>query len=623
MATANIEEFEIVNFDSNEDGTNIEMVAAHPVDSSSGTDENKSAGFALPLVVFFFLTAVGLILITSPDVTIKKGNESTSRFFVADLAFTVFMIGGLVVMVLFLLLDPTTPIDDRHGTSTNAHQHWQGSVRHHLVLFGIIPFFFIGSTLIIAQMAAECRCLDVWSQCHGNRIFRLHLTALSYTIARAVFTGFEMILCCLFHRRHFRKTTPVMLGLAVLQSANAILWVDSLITESYTEAKTNGTKKIIECYGEEGLYRNHTSHVIACVTMTKIAFSFIHTYSAYLYPFEIEFLFLVVECVAHWFIDCAADGPHDVGSSSQSPTSVRDRPEVQSCLYNFASRLLWSVRYRYYEWKHLRRTGEPNEANEETSLTAELNRKDQGQNARRSMLGRLMNSCGSQCSSIVCRCLCRFPWNLLWQMFTCVFHVVFVLIAIVDFNYNGQDFEQIFYSYRIVFWSMLVLCDCVGQFTVGCRQPSRPRDGVEWLFIVTSFATFCRLMLSVLANVFSTHDRNRVDRFLDELLDVGQVLMQTVFYFYAKDVRVNPGGAKTVFKAVVFYMAVGNGFRWFEHSLIESHHPLKSFESNYYANWSFIKSVMEPAELIYRFNSFILFMNVYLDFIQQQKSAVD
>jgi len=155
---------------------------------------------------------------------------------------------------------------------------------------------------------------------HGD-VRREHITDLIYSIVRVIYLCVMLIVCVKFNEAHFNQNTLVLAGLAVVQATNLSIWLDALLHESDVfSSERNGTYEKWRCF--DGSDVNVSDHFDQCFNRTTDEYQLLTYARPYLYPFIMEYLMLVIECVADWFFSDARrhDGtaPSTVASASSS-----------------------------------------------------------------------------------------------------------------------------------------------------------------------------------------------------------------------------------------------------------------------------------------------------------------
>jgi len=134
-----------------------------------------------------------------------------------------------------------------------------------------------------------------------------HLADLVYPAARAIYLFVELIVCVRFNEVDFYQNTLVLAGLAVVQATNLSAWMDALVNESEVfSSELNATYELSRCFNDTAV----SPHVVQCFHRSTGEFHLLVSASPYLYPFIVEYLMLVMECVADWFFSDARRHRH-------------------------------------------------------------------------------------------------------------------------------------------------------------------------------------------------------------------------------------------------------------------------------------------------------------------------
>jgi len=106
----------------------------------------------------------------------------------------------------------------------------------------------------------------------------------------------------------------------------------------------------------------------------------------------------------------------------------------------------------------------------------------------------------------------------------------------------------------------------------------------------------------------------------EEVINMLQIGTQVAFYAHAKSVQTDIDEEmscyqlkRSILQIVLAYFAVCNFAVWAENSFIEIRSSGTSWQKQYYDNWTIIYNIFNPLALVFRFNSFLLFLNVFLD----------
>ena len=206
-----------------------------------------------------------------------------------------------------------------------------------------------------------------------------------------------------------------------------------------------------------------------------------------------------------------------------------------------------------------------------------------------------------------------------------------VLLGIYYFQLNDINYRNIFMSYRIAYWIALSLAALVGyvasrQFLSGPMNP----NAFEYFVILSCIGPIMLNIFTIIASVHIVGFSVPKGLFIvNEVANIIQICTQVVFYAYAKSVQIQFADhtqfaddenndrelhhKRSIFTGAILYFAICNAFLWVSDSLVETHSEETSWQKQYFDNWPLIYNIFNPVSLVFRFNSFFLFLNVLLD----------
>ena len=509
-------------------------------------------------------------------------------------------------------------------------QPWHRLIQRNIKLFGIVPFYFAVFTFDVFRLIAEGRCIDAWMTCSNSVVRFEHITDLVYPVVRTFYLCVELIVCVKFNAADFFQNTLVLVGLAIVQATNLSTWLDALVDESTVfSSDRNWTYELSRCFN--GTDVNISDHFVQCFSRTTGEYDQLEFASPYLYPFIMEYLMLVIECVADWFFSDATQHKRPLppnASSSQPP-----RP---------TSRL-----------EHAESANDRNGDAELLPITSCIEQQQQAQQGTDATVSRasasvLLDSGGHQGDDVplIDRMLSesgfehinpdvdrppetwfdRCPWFFVSVVSSLIASFMLVIFGIYDFSLGEIGYRNVFVCYRSGYWLSLSLAAVFG-YAASRRFPSMPMNpnGFEYFVILSCIGPILQSIFTVIANVQTDGFVVPMKMFLtEELTNILQICTQVVFYAYAKGIQIrsDEGGENNeyefkrkwaILKGVISCFAVCNAAVWIVDSFIETRRSVTSWQKQYFDNWPLLYNAFNPLSLVFRFGSFLLFLNVLLD----------
>jgi len=497
-------------------------------------------------------------------------------------------------------------------------QPWHRLLRKNVKLFGIIPFYFGVFVFDVFRLIANGWCISEWMLCTNDLVRIERLVDLLYPIARAGYLFVELIVCIKFNAADIFHNTLVLIALAFVQATNLSGWLDALVSESdVLSSQQNWTLDLSRCFNETDVNRTLivSDHFIQCLSGTTGEYQLLDSVSPYLYPFIVEYLMLVIECVADWFFSDAARHRDGVVAMSHldRARSTTSTPNNES-----GTALAEVTSFADQEDGH-----PPCDAAADIQASSSHREDIQREDIQ------FVHPRVSQSANIS-----SYSWVAL------VASVILPLIASFGFLicgiYNfclGQIayiYRNVFMIYRIVYWLALVLAALIGY--VACRKfPSTATKptGFEYFVIISCVGPILQSVFTIVANVATNGFVVPMGMFLtEEITNIVEIFAQVVFYAYAKSVQIRNDEnnndhdeqnqrtirwKRSVLMSVLSSFAICNGFLWIEDSFIDTRSSATSWQKEYYKNWPLIYNMFNPLTLVFRFNSALLFLNVLLD----------
>jgi len=547
---------------------------------------------------------------------------------------------AVVCLVLMLRYADTRLADD--CVADADLQPWHLFLRRNIKLFGIVPFYFAIFVFDIFRLNAELKCVDVWTALCANGDVRVeHITDLVYPVARVIYLLFELIVCVKFNASNFYQNTLVLAGLAVVQATNLSAWLDALVDESVVfSSHRNSTYELSRCFNET--IANISEHFVQCFRRTTGEYDLLEAASPYLYPFIVEYLMLVTECVADWFFS-DAEQHHGIPAPTVQlapPSRPTSGTQFDVGMRNAGSSGQPNTSYGSMNVEQQSPQGASADISRASSSNSvfQFDAGDrQGENMR--LLGAVPSNDAIPSTStvdgpagfvhvdavdgVLPETWCdRCPWFFVSVILSSIASFLFVIFGIFNLFLGEVGYLNVFMFYRICYWLALSMAALVG-YVASRRFPSCSMNpnGFEYFVIFSCIGPILQSIFTMVANV-------RMDIFriflTEEITNILQICTQAVFYAYAKSIQIRTDGdnvtsdfelrrKRSILTGVLSYFAVCNFALWVEDSFIETRSSETSWQRQYFDNWPLIYNIFNPLSLVFRFNSVFLFLNVLFD----------
>jgi hypothetical protein len=191
----------------------------------------------------------------------------------------------------------------------------------------------------------------------------------------------------------------------------------------------------------------------------------------------------------------------------------------------------------------------------------------------------------------------------------------------------SPDFSILFAAYRVFFWSVFTLLTLVAYLAIKCTPAIQWVDSqvtsFEYFIIVCHVGTTLYSTFGITATLISNKEIPNIELHLvEKIFNMAQYCSQVVFYFWARGVR-RPSEelldtSKRVsvpfllLQGVIVSLAVLNLTMWIEDSFVElAHTESESLETEFFIRWQAIYNVLNPINLLFRFNSALLFYELH------------
>jgi len=534
------------------------------------------------LILFILIFATSLALTICRYMMVSQPGRFPS--YIATLWIISWEVVASIFLVLLLCVANTKPA---HSYVT-GDQSWHGFIRRNIKLFGIVPFFVAIFVYDVFRLIYNAKCHDAWVACSSSVVRREHVTDLFFAAVRIIFLLTELIVCVKCNARDFFQNTLVLMGLAVIEATNLSCWLDALVDESLvfsSEGNWTYRYELSHCFNDTSV--NISEHFVKCYNRATNEFELLESASPYLYPFIMEYLMLVIECVAGWFF-------HDAHTHSAPPVTNDGNAE----------RMEPSTSNGY---------GSINVGTDGASSSDSV-----GENEP--LIRRPHQEGPDQAAADQARCrFTRCPRFFLFVIVIILLGVLFLILGIFHLFLDDIGYRDFFMSYRIGYWVLLILAALLG-FIASHKFDSEPRNwnGLEFLMTGSSIGPFLQCLLSLIATAALTEDSSVPTAvFLtEEISNMLHIFTQLIFYEQAKIIRIRPDETtrwRVVLKAAIMCFVVCNFVLWVEDSFIETRNSMNSWQKYYFDNWPLLYNIFNPWSLVFRFNSALLFLNVLFD----------
>ena len=514
----------------------------------------------------------------------------------------------------------------RYPNADTSLQPWHRFLRHNIKLIGIVPFFFAIFVFDVFRLIASLTCIDAWFACSNNGVLVEHITDILYPIVRTVYLCFELVVCVKFNAADFYQSTRVLAGLAIVQATNLSSWLDALVDESHIFlSERNWTHEIPSCFDESSV--NISEHFVQCFERRTDEYKLLELASPYLFPFIMEFLMLVIECVADWFFgDAERHGETPQAPPAQPPRQMSGDASLASsvAIAENGGTQLQRTTYGSTQVEQQPQRG----ADATTSLRASSSNSVFDASGRQDehmpLIGDFVNvqaDTGVQATSWFDHC----PWLFLSVILPSFASFLFVIFGIYDFCLGQDKYRDVFMCYRSGYWLALTLAALIGyrsrslKFPIGPMNPS----GFEYFVILSCIGPILQSIFTIVANVQTDGFIVPMGMFLtEEITNIIHICTQIVFYAFAKSIQIPTDEGnnarefqrrRSILTGVIAYYAVCNAALWVEDSFIDTRSSVTSWQKRYFDNWPLIYNVFNPLSLMFRFNSFLLFLDVLFD----------
>ena len=332
--------------------------------------------------------------------------------------------------------------------------------------------------------------------------------------------------------------------------------------------------------------------------------------SPYLFPFIMEYLMLVMECVADWFFSNA-----DHGSQASMANNGSDEELVPVA---------------GDQHQQGANAAEGRVHSPDSNLQSDdSDRQDDRRDAPSLAIAAGYEHVAPDPCYVPASWYHGFPWQFLVGFASLIASVLFVVFGI-DNYYLGNNIRVYLYllmCYRSGYWLALSIVALIG-YAASRRLQSGPMNpkGFEYFVILSSVGPIIQSVFTTVAYLMSDGYLIPTGMLLTEAItNVMHIFIQVAFYAHVKSVqiRAKEGEAisefairckRSILLGVSAYFAVCNFAIWVEDSFrSETHYSEISWLKQYIHNWPLVYNAFNPLALVFRFNSALLFLNVLFD----------
>jgi len=525
----------------------------------------------------------------------------------------VLMSVAVVFAVAFFLLPASLVSRDRHHggqdgpVSASRRLLLATFIRQNVVVVGILLFYVISSVPDLLRVINESVCWQAFSQCSATHdACAAHHVDLFYYSVRLVLTSMIVLMCWSFRGVVMCRNLFVSLGLATFAAAMSCLWFDTWLTELIENLKrdsqlrhhhhhhklTATMAQILDSYDiDDDVYDRTT----ACRTHNTTIDNLLATYERFFYPCTFELALLVIHSVVHWY----SNSQHLSSTSHQ-----RQAPETLPLLS-----------YRSTDDSSVGGNGD-------VSVTSPADVND-------------VSSVGIRGHYSVSLVITSTLVNIVYCLLT-------FLAVYAHIHYFDNLFCRVHMWYELFYRALLTTVLVAGFFIArgnngrrgGAATKRQSHAGVEYLVLFTSWVPVTQSLLSIIA--YSSGGRVwitlyvRLTTVLGETIAILHVAIQTMFVFYAKNLRCSESMSSSLptdseltaarsrrrsqFRAVLLVVALSNLAFWVNGSFVEINMAYGySYHRMFFYDWVPLISIGVPVAVFYYFNCALLCLDVFLN----------
>ena len=541
----------------------------------------RTGGISSSVAVFLLIISICCVLsLSSRELRHGDGDNNNTKSmiivvpsYVPNIALICVMLTGILATVIFFC---------KKGELTIINDGCQLTTRHDLhrkySLYSMAIFSIGICTIDVNYLIVEFCCRSNWLDCppDNSEYFLANVILTIFHIIAMVFCICEVVVCWMVKNKNFNPSQWAWHLVAVAQAANITMWFHTLLKESYH--RTEQQDDSLSAYFSFCNYTtfNNESDPFLCSETSSVARWFLMS-APVLFPVTIEYNLLVSETLL------------DRSIGAQSHYISEHAGEGDSNQQNEMDMLSENA----YE---------PNDQTPLLGLSEHSNRET--------------NSIGS------------WTFNSIAVLINLVHFVLSLLVFLgcKKWDHQAQYFNDACTVYKSFYYLFLTICCVVGM--VSSRRLKRQQHShisfLEYLLLFSTSGVIFQSTKKIVA--FSVNSdvwvKSLPAYYTTELLDVIQVTLQIVFYYYVKDVKLqstntsNAGNANIPrVKNIIFVICMANFVEWTLNSFIYPHMTACITPNKDYVieSWPVFDNVMIPMYIFFRFNSMLLFWSIYTD----------
>jgi len=514
-------------------------------------------------------------------------------------------------------------------------------------LIGLFLFFLAFVFLELTEFIANSFCFSpLLTHCKDSFVYSVRSLDMFSNLINIVFICIAVALCYKFRARRFVRRTGTLISFGWIGSTTLAMWVDDI---SYESQPSNITEYMPteDCSGQANSSATISNLQLSeCVSKNTALFIFLKHWHYFLYPCAIEFLLMFAEFLAGWFFGSLNDASTPRGSgvtddlehvntNDNTVAELRNGNGISDPAmilqdedgeYNASPQVLGREGNGRvppsFQGSNVTRLGE----------TADISLANENGLGGFSESGALVEhdanvngGCGenvshNQTMKALVALFALLPCNVIIVMLLIIGNFMFIITAILQ-DHADIYYTKCIYGYRILYWITLSAFNVIGytftrQFyrTAAAAMFSRP-VGSDYFVIFTSFGPIfkCTSLVTASDLIVAFQPITYVLFLTEAVLNLVQVIIQTLIYFYVKGVIKEDRGEQRqhtfrsrlhLLKAVLISLIIGHLTLWAMSSFNDTD---KTSDKPPSYGWSIIFRILSPLNLMYRFNCFIMF----------------
>lgn len=620
-----------------------------------------SKSLVVAVITLTILLALSLSFSVSDFITLTQGRVTFYLGWVSDGLIIVYMLLSIAVVTVAKFCASVARPGDLQISRVSGNV-WRPWLRSKVILIGLVLLGIASLCMDSIGVGADAKCIGViTTACHSAEVRATRYLELVRRIVRICFVLAAFGFSCRFIRvQRVVKPTLMLVTLALTGATIVSVWINILLDESLSpSALLNATKvELLRCSPS----RERAPDLLVCLGKLTELHGMLADCSPYLYPCFVEYLIIVTGVVVWWLKRVAHnqalasvsesaihqsddDGnrfliTHDETPSSSVAVGTADNSIQRDADLAAGSATEESMKRREAATSPLLQVQqvECEVEGEETPLLATRSRETQSRPVIEIPVGFYWNAITSRCPN-------TFPLKLMAGLFWIAINAIGLSLSIAAVAAVNDDNYLLYYEdfvrYLIFYWSLLLLFMLAGlllSLRVARNSLNTPLEhlvgGTISFDYVFAICLLGPLIYSTFATVIIAKDGDPSQNAFHQLiaaeaLSIAQVILQTVFYFFAKHVAVEAretahsdreteleqrsgGRIRGALKSVLIAVIVSNFVLWAESSFVEIYPSVSMIPMKFYAEWPYIYNTVKPLAITYRFLSFSMFFDVYL-----------